>query len=183
MKAENAQAIQDALDAGTLVNPYVAMTSSGTLDFNTLEPTPPAPSTMGYWSDDGEGSYTFQITETDTSYWEYNPTYIGQLDSVYFDGDTTDMEITLEYDSGMDGWLLKFDYNSGTTNKPEHTFYENGEPNIWDSSGVMTDPDDSDSALRVNWDGTDTLSFYTLSSEAPISISVWDPPYPEEPGE
>ena len=40
-KYASAQAIQDALNAGTLANPYVAMTSAGTLDYNTLEPTPP----------------------------------------------------------------------------------------------------------------------------------------------
>ena len=39
-KFTDAQAIQDALDAGTLANPYVAMTSAGTLDWNSLAPTP-----------------------------------------------------------------------------------------------------------------------------------------------
>ena len=39
-KYADAQAIQDALDAGTLANPYVAMTSAGTLDWNSLAPTP-----------------------------------------------------------------------------------------------------------------------------------------------
>jgi hypothetical protein len=42
-KYDNSAAIQAALDAGTLVNPYVAMTSAGTLDFNSLQPTPPVP--------------------------------------------------------------------------------------------------------------------------------------------
>lgn len=40
-KYNDAQAIQDALDAGTLANPYVAMTSAGTIDYNSLQPTPP----------------------------------------------------------------------------------------------------------------------------------------------
>lgn len=40
-KYADAQAIQDALDAGSLLNPYVAMTSAGTLDYNSLQPTPP----------------------------------------------------------------------------------------------------------------------------------------------
>lgn len=39
-KFTDAQAIQDALNAGTLKNPYVAMTPVGVLDYNTLEPTP-----------------------------------------------------------------------------------------------------------------------------------------------
>lgn len=177
-KYTDSQAVADAIEAGTLASPYVVQIDGSNYYDNYPEPEP-APSTMGTWSDDGEGNYTFQIAETDTSYWEDNPTYIGQLNSVFFDGaeTDTDMDITFEYNSGMGGWLLKFNDNSGGTNIPEHTF-ENGEPDIWDGSGVMTDPDDSDSALRVNWDGTDTLSFYTLSSEAPVSISTYDPDYP-----
>lgn len=46
-KYADSAAIQAALDEGTLVNPYVAMTSSGTLDFNSLSPSP-VPS-KGVW--------------------------------------------------------------------------------------------------------------------------------------
>ena len=67
-KYADAQAIQDALDAGTLANPYVAMTSAGTLDYNTLSPTPPAPQvyvqdTDGntYYPTENEGEYHFSF--------------------------------------------------------------------------------------------------------------------------
>lgn len=333
MKAANAQAIQDALDAGTLVNPYVAMTSSGTLDFNSLSPSPipstgawiltsdgdliegvydsgrseqshfvfddfsastaatytlyyggsivtadnisfqyhvvdgletdrgilfedtdytvedvpviidsgmsesltedyvdvfncsfsirksdgranfyvdiqihsdmdvctywgmkggfesysdcrcneyddcPGP-TMGNWSDDGEGNYTFQITETDTSYWEDNPAYIGQIASVIFHGSSTDMNITLEYSSLYEGWLLRFEDLGGESEKPEHTFYENGEPETWDDTGVQVAEGDSDAYVRVDWDGSGSFTFYSGSSAHPVSISTYDPEYP-----
>lgn len=61
-KYADAQAIQDALDAGTLANPYVAMTSAGTLDYNTLEPTPPAPVV------ETRIKNTYRVTEEE---WEY----------------------------------------------------------------------------------------------------------------
>ena len=178
-KYADSAAIQAALDEGTLVNPYVAFDEdSGALDFNSLEPTPPAPSTMGTWSDDGEGNYTFQITETDTSYWEDNPNYIGQLASVIFHGSTTDMDITLGYDSGMGGWLLKFNDNSGETNIPEHTFYDNGEPETWDDAGVQVAEGDSDAYAIVEWDGSSSFTIYSGSSAHPVSISTYDPEYP-----
>lgn len=76
-KFEDAQAIQAALDAGTLVNPYVAMTSAGTLDFNSLQPTPPAPSVYVqdssgnkyYPTETNPGEFNFDFTMDITDMW------------------------------------------------------------------------------------------------------------------
>lgn len=148
-KYDDAQAIQDALNAGTLANPYVAMTSAGTIDYNSLEPTPPAPTTMGTWT-----GKSFQITETDTTYWEQG-VKIGVLNDVYMDGNQDSPDVMLTY-TIMDGaWLMQFDSNVAS-NPVDHNFDEL-EP-TW-STGVMTDPDESYSQINVEFDGTDTFTF------------------------
>ena len=173
-KYEDSQAIQDALDAGTLANPYVALNEdTGELDYNTLEPNP-AVETMGVWSDDGEGTYTFQITETDTTYWE-TEVKIGELLGVYSDGNYGNLDVMLNYNQGSDSWHMVF-YAEEASNTPESDF-EEGVPYAWES-GAMTDPDDSDAVIMVDWDGTDTFIFQTGDLN-PISMTTIDPEYPE----
>lgn len=174
-KYNDAQAIQDALDAGTLANPYVAMTSAGTIDYNSLEPTPPAPSTMGVWSDDGQGVYTFQITETGTTYWG-TQVKIGELLGVYSDGNYGDLDVMLDYNQGSGTWHMVF-YTEEASNTPEANF-EEGVPYIWES-GAMTDPEESNSTVNVVWDGVDSFTIPI----APGFLTTIDPPYPEVSGE
>lgn len=147
-KYDDAQAIQDALDAGTLANPYVAMTSAGTIDYNSLEPTPPAPTTMGTWT-----GKSFQITETGTTYWG-QPVKIGVLNDVYMDGNQDSPDVMLSF-SALDEWHMEFASNMAS-NPVEHDFSEL-EP-TW-STGVMTEPDESNSEINVEFDGVDTFTF------------------------
>ena len=179
-KYADSQEIQDALDAGTLVNPYVAMNEDlGELDFNTLIPSEPGSETLGSWSDDGEGNYYFQITETDQSYW--NDTYIGTIDSIEYAGSTDSAEVVLTPGADAGSWDMKIRQENGTETI-EQTF-EEGQDYTWNDSGFMVDSSDSDSALQIYWDGADTFTFNSGSSENPLSMSTYDPPYPEEPGE
>ena len=206
MKAADASELQAAIEGGELVSPYVALNQdTGEIFYDNFVPDEPDAcadweeggyesyedcrcqqygeycpevSTMGSWSDDGEGNYTFQITETDTSYWEDNPTYIGQLNSVRFHGDTTDMNITLEYSSLYEGWLLRFEDLGGESEKPEHTFYSDQEPETWDDTGVMSAAGDSDAYILVDWNGYETFAIYSGSSAHPVSISTYNPEYP-----
>lgn len=172
-KYNDAQAIQDALDAWTLSNPYVAMTSAGTIDYNSLQPTPPAPATMGTWSNDGQGVYTFQITETDTTYWG-TQVKIGELLGVYSNGNYGDLDVMLDYAQGSGTWHMVF-YAEEASDTPEYDF-EEGVPYAWES-GAMTDPDDSDAIIVVDWDGTETFMFQTRVLH-PLSMTTIDPPYP-----
>lgn len=146
-KYASAQAIQDALNEGTLANPYVAMTSAGTLDYNTLEPTP-AVETMGTWT-----GKSLQITETDTTYWG-QPVKIGVLNDVYMDSNQDSPDVMLSF-SALDEWHMEFASNVAS-NPVEHNFDEL-EP-TW-STGVMTEPDESNSEINVEFDGVDTFTF------------------------
>ena len=184
-KYEDSQAIQDALDAGTLVNPYVAMTSAGTLDFNTLEPTPPAPSTMGYWtigSGTEDDPHIFTLTElSDLSLWgdaEYTPTQIGTAINVYeaYSPDETILDLWLYYDENqgcllLDTSLDAYPFEIGVASQQSTT--------------IMTSPNTSTDYVVFDWDGDGTIKLYAYNSEYPLTIEGINPPYPseEEPGE
>lgn len=188
-KFANATAIQDALDAGTLANPYVAMTTAGTLDFNSLQPTPPAPTTMGYWTS-GAGTeaspYVFHITETDFDTSWLTEVYIGQMDNVIIEGAPANAQIYLSggYDMFVDNYLFNVritaqgmsdDWN-GEFEDFHMTSYCCGvnNPSVMAGSG-------SNDTVAIIGDFTNhnyTFSFYGES--APISMTTVDPPYPEE---
>lgn len=177
--ASDAQEIADAVDSGTLVKPYVALNQdTGELDFNTYEPDVP---TMGIWGDDGEGNYTFQITETDQSYW--GETYIGTIVAIEYASTTEPAEIVLTPGADAGSWVMKIHQENGS-DTPEQTF-EEGTDYLWDDSGFMVDSGDSDSTLFIYWDGSGEFTFNSGSSVHPLSIITSDPPYPseEEPGE
>ena len=159
----SAQAIQDALNEGTLANPYVAMTSAGTLDYNTLEPTP-AVETMGTWT-----GKSFQITETGTTYWEQG-VKIGVLNDVYMDGNQDSPDVMLSYTIMDDTWHMEFASNMAS-NPVEHNFSEL-DP-FW-NSGVMTDPAETSSSIDVAYDGTNTFTFTIADG----FLTTIDPEYP-----
>lgn len=180
-KFGNSQEIQSALDNGSLEKPYVAMTSAGTLDFNTLAPTPEPQPTMGYWYDDGEtvGYYPFYITETGHTYWE-NEVYIGQMNGVDFDGNQDlNMSVYLNYDITNSCWHIRFDDGGVASDIQEHNFYE-GTSDIWDIFDIMTDVEVSDSSLQVRWDGESCFEFQSLTEEpgCELSMTTHDPEYP-----
>lgn len=169
-KYASAQAIQDALDNGTLANPYVAMTSAGTIDYNSLEPTPEPSCYIGEWSEDGQGTYIFHVTDIDHSLWE-TQVKIGVLLGVYSDGNLDNLDVMLTHDNVADIWhMTLFSELASTT--PEHDFGD-GLPDFWDS-GVMTDPDDSDAAISVSFDGADTFMFLTGDLH-PLSMTTINP--------
>ena len=166
--------VQSAVDAGSLLKPYVAKVGDG-LDYNTLSPTPPAPSTMGVWSDDGQGVYTFQITETGATYWE-NHVNIGSLDGVYFQGeDPMDMDVAIYYDMS---WTVELS-GEGLSDNPSQAFAD-GTPDTWLQESVMTDPNESSAYLEVSWDGVDTFVFQRNQngSGPALEMTTIDPPYP-----
>ena len=171
-KDDDAQAIQDALNAGTLANPYVAMTSAGTIDYNSLEPTPEPSCYIGEWSDDGQGAYTFQITETGTTYWE-DQINIGSLDGVYATqiGETPiDMVVMLKYSDYDSEWQLELQAD-GASENPTYGF-TNGTPGVWYEEGVDTDPNESSAYLEVSWDGADTFVFRRVEAGSGPAIQM-----------
>ena len=177
-KYASAQAIQDALDNGTLANPYVAMTSAGTLDYNTLEPTPPAPSTMGYWEHDTQtGDYVFHITELDTDYWTYWAE-IGEVTNAYYQSEVAqDLGIVLRYVSAEDYWEIHIGEDAGGSDAWSCTFSE-GEASIIDSEVQVGTA--SDDAIVISFNGTDQFVFCVggAASET-LTINTINPPYPE----
>lgn len=178
-KFEDAQAIQAALDAGTLANPYVAMTSAGTLDFNSLQPTPPAPATMGVWS---ENTNSFTILENDYQTYWYDPAvYIGTFNGVYFVEGEDPSEVQ---PINMDLYL----YYNGQLN---FTLRDKNDPYRFDTTtgsfqvGVATsdcfeytyiDPAESSGNINVDWDGVDTFTFW--NNYGTLSVTKVNPPYP-----
>ena len=114
-KYASAQAIQDALDNGTLANPYVAMTSAGTLDYNTLEPTP------HIYVQDSSGNYYYpqEVTEGNVLYYQFEFT-IDATDSwtLYKDNEPVEAE---------EGYFYTYNECNGNSNTVDqlafpHTF-------------------------------------------------------------
>ena len=168
-KYDDAQAIQDALNAGTLANPYVAMTSAGTIDYNSLEPTPEPSCYIGEWSDDGQGAYTFQITDTDPSKWERD-VKIGELLGVYSDGNHEDLDVMLLYNQPADAWHMDL-FSEIASDTPANDF-EDGVSDTWYEEGVATDPNESSAYLEVSWDGADTFVFRRVEAGSGPAIQM-----------
>ena len=203
MKAADASELQAAIEGGELVSPYVALNQdTGEIFYDNFVPDEPDAcadweeggyesyedcrcqqygedcpevQTMGYWGDDGEGNYTFQITETDQSYW--NDTYIGTINSIEYAGQTDTAEIMLTPGADAGSWDMKIHQENGSETI-EETFFD-AENYLWNDSGFMVDSGDSDSALQVYWDGYGTFTINSGSSVHPVSISTYDPEYPE----
>lgn len=159
--------IQDALNAGRLENPYVALVNTD-LDYNSLSPEEEC--YIGEWSDDGEGTYTFQVLDTGDTAWN-NDVNIGTLEGVYSDGNHEDLDVLLNYDQGSGSWHMVF-FSEKASSTPE-TNFEEGVPDAWES-GAMTDPDDSDAVIMVDWNGTDTFDFKTGDLH-PITMTTINP--------
>ena len=165
---DNTEDVQTALNEEVLVKPYVALVS-GALDYNTMEPEEPAPTTMGIWS-----GKSFQVTETGTTYWE-QPVKIGVLNDVYLDGNQDSPDVMLSYSSMDDEWHMEF-ASQIASNPVDHNFSEN--EYHWES-GAMTDPNESISAINVDFDGTDTFTFDIADG----FLTTINPEYPEVSGE
>ena len=162
----NSGAVQTALNEETLVNPYVALVS-GALDYDTLEPEA---CHLGEWSDDGAGNYTFQILDTGATAWE-NGVNIGTLLGVYFEGAQVDMHVKLTCMGGMFKLELSAEGGSET---PTYEFSEDN-PDTWVCYEVVADPDDSEATLKVNWNGTNSFMFNTMSDDHHLSMTTINP--------
>lgn len=166
---DNMADVQTALNDEVLVKPYVALVS-GALDYNTMEPEEPC--SLGEWSDDGEGTYTFTFNPEDEG-WDGGSSYdIGTLDGVYYQGQQMDMNVVFSKNN-LAGWQIEFTYEDASEN-PAQTFDE-GNPDTWNSSGAMTDPHDSYAVINVSWNGTDTFVFNSGDDLHPLSMTTYSP--------
>lgn len=159
----DAEELQDALDAGTLENDYVALVN-GYLDYNSLSPEEPC--YLGEWSDGSD----FTILDTGSSEWDGGVT-IGQLQGVYVSDTLTDLDINLSYSDGY--WTMEF-FNPDESDQPTYDF-EEGVPYNWESR-VMTERSVSDSSISVYYDGVDIFEFHMDDS----FLSTENPECPEE---
>jgi len=172
-KYDNSAAIQAALNEGSLGNPYVAVKDdTGEVDYNTLSPEEPCH--LGEWSDNGAGTYTFQILEPGDAVWE-NGVNIGSLMNVYFNGgqDTIDMDVTLATRPGTGVWTMNFVADPEESYNPLLYSFDEEVADTWES-GVMTNPHDSDAVITVGWDGTDTFMLQTDDLN-PLSMTTINP--------
>ena len=165
----NSGDVQTALNEETLIKPYVALVSGTSLDYNSLEPVQPC--YLGEWSDNGQGTYTFQILDVEASAWE-NFVNIGQLMGVYFNGGQTDMDVQVQFD-GSYAWSIYLIPAGGDPSDGDSYFFTEDNPESWTSS-TMTDPDASNSPVTVTWDGTDTFVL-TATQDYPLSMNTINP--------
>lgn len=170
----NSGDVQTALNEETLVNPYVALVS-GVLDYNSIQPY--EPSYIGEWSDDGEGTYTFQILDSGPSNWG-NETTIATANLV-LEGASTDVDITIQYDVINSEWHMQIVPPEAEASNPVEYYFSPGTEDTWDT-GVMTDAEDSDSTVRVAYDGVATFTFYSGSANNPLYLDTINPGYPVE---
>lgn len=171
------QAIQDALNAGSLAKPYVALnTSAGTIDWNSKSPVAPV-SYMGTWTEGAgtsESPYVFNITELDTDYWG-NWVNIGTIKDAYYQGaGPADQGVMLRYVSAENYWEISIGEDAGGSDSWHDTF---SEAKVAESEVQVGDS--SDDAIIVTFDGTDQFNFSigTLSSGT-LTITTINPEYP-----
>lgn len=168
----NSGDVQTALNEETIVNPYVALVS-GALDYNSIQPY--EPSYIGVWSDDGEGTYTFQILDAES--FSLGTVKIATSE-LYFNGDLTNMQFWLtSYEN--DGWEWQMIINpveGDASERPEHMFYG---AETWHITELVTDTASSD-GIQVVYDGVDSFIFSSRAAGAPLSLNTINPGYPDE---
>lgn len=181
-KYDNSAAIQAALDAGTLANPYVAMDSAGTLDFNSLQPTPPPdPIIIGTWSED---TNSFTITEDDYQTYWVNPVYIGKFNGVYYvEGEEQseiqpiNMDLYLYYDGFALNFTLRDENDPTRFDTPSGSFELDQIAIRTPFEHTYTDPEGINPVF-INWDnGVRGFSFLSRNT---LSVTKHNPEYPQE---
>lgn len=158
---------------------YDALVSGGTVDENTFylivaEQPQPQPQSLGVWSDDGNGTYTFQMLDTDPASWD-SATQIGQLLGIswpYASSDPIDMNVYLSDYNGS--WEIAILVTEGRVSDPPLYYFADGTQDEWDT-GLRTSEVSSESNIKVSWDGTDTFTFYSGDSDYPLSMNTIDP--------
>lgn len=167
---ESVEDAQDALNAGRLENPYVALVD-GDLDYNSLSPEELC--YLGEWTDNGAGRYTLEVTDKQNSDWN-DGLVIGQFLGVYFEGVQTDMDVNLAY-NGIDTWRLEFSAEGGSDTPT--ILFGDGLMETLEMSDIVTDQDSSDAVIKINWNGSDTLVFYAnvTAEETGLSMNTINP--------
>lgn len=167
--------IQDALNAGRLENPYVALVD-GDLDYNSMEPIYPC--YLGEWGDDGEGNYTFQILDSASTAWENNDEgqTIGQFEA-YAGGTLRQYDVIL-VTSNHTTWTLVY-YDAVHSQMASHNFSA-GTADTWTETTITTDLNDSTSYIVAEWDGVDAFEIHSAVEEAPLTIDTIDPECPSD---
>ena len=131
------------------------------------------PCYIGKWSNDGEGHYTFQITNPDDAAFTEG-TAVGLLYGVFFNGgqEAIDMDVTFSFDGTY--WTVTF-HEPNESASPSHTF-EAGIPGNWDCENVMTDGNSSTASVHIGYDGDSTFEFYQMAQDAPaLSMGTYNP--------
>lgn len=163
----NSGDVLTAISAGTLLNPYVAIVS-GAVDFNELAPA--GPDYLGVWSDDGQGTYTFTILDDDPAKWGLTDKEIGTFKNCYMEDADGDIVVRLLNQTEDFGTYVMTFNRPDASDTPMHGF-ELNVSETWDTAGVMTDLDLSNSTVSVDWNGTDTFVF-TAQPDAPLVMDT-----------
>ena len=167
----NSGDVQTALDESALSKPYVALVD-GAVDYNSMSPASPY---IGVWSDDGAGTYTFQILDAES----FGLTDVEIATSeLYYNGDLTNMRFMLNcYEDGGLVWKMAIYPTEGDPSEcPEHIFY--GE-DTWGVTELVTDTSDSE-GIRIVYDGVDSFTFSSNAAGAPLFLNTINPGYPDE---
>lgn len=166
----NSGDVQTALNEETLINPYVALVSGTSLDYNSLEPVHPC--YIGEWTNDSPGHYTFHVLDYE-KFGGFIP--IGTLKNVYYNGSHDELDVVLNYDMDIDLWLLQFTGVTGSANV-EHSFYV---PELWYCDEVTTEPESSTAGVQVErkgFFGNSTFEFFMDADDAPaLSMTTINP--------
>ena len=166
----NSGDVQTAINESALTNPYVALVS-GALDYNSIQPV--GPSYIGVWSDNGAGTYTFQILDAQSF-------SLGDVEiatsELYFNGDLTNMRFDLLYDEDGAGWRMNiYPVEGDQSDGVDYAFY--GEDS-WEVQALATEQDSSD-FIYANFDGSDTFTFGSHGAyAAPLSLNTINPEPP-----
>lgn len=153
---------------------YDNLVNNDEVDENTFyivvaDPSQP----IGVWSDDGNGTYTFQILDTDPALWS-NDVLIGELSGInwpHASNDPINMDVYLQYNGS---WEISTHYADGAVSDEPHYDFTDGMIDEW-VTGLRTSDASSESNITVSWDGTDTFTFYSADSDYPLSMNTIDP--------
>ena len=167
----NSGDVQTALNESALTKPYVALVS-GVLDYNTVQPQ--SPNYIGEWSDDGEGNYTFQVTDINYSFWgDWVKVATSQL---YYNGDLANIEFYLQRIGDDDEdyyWMAKYQVEDGEDSDSEE--YELQLGDMWEINALMTQQGGSDCVSITNTETNDFVFCSNGEESAPLSLNTINP--------
>lgn len=160
--------IQEALDNGTLENPYVAyIDQEDRIDFNSLEPTPEA-EYLGHWEQDGS-KYFFYIDNPDPELWA-DGVEIAVIPTAYYGESEGEVVVTLKNESN---WTVAFD--TDLLSDPEGLTFYDGEDTQDTTQISLNSSDESETSyINVWFDGDATFSF-SSNGDVDLEMDTIDP--------